>query len=239
VLAEIPEPLQDRARSPQTVAPLVLGLLMAADVPTRSTQHTALARIAGDALADAAWNEGNSVSTLPPLLRLPLVELAIPALRSNPGDILRQMFTLVNADGEVTVHEYCLSRLVYSALTESQRPASGWRTDRASLRANPDAVATLLSVVAAAGHGDPARAERAFAAGMAEAVPGSQVGFAPPPAITALEEVWPVLTALGPDDVQRLVSALVAVIAADGVATVAELELLRTICAILHAPLPL
>jgi hypothetical protein len=31
----------------------------------------------------------------------------------------------------------------------------------------------------------------------------------------------------------------VAVFADDGVATVTELELLRTICAILHAPLPL
>ncbi len=238
LLAQIPEDFQDRARSPRTVAPLVLGLLMAADVPTRTEQHTTLARIAGDELADAAWNAGNALSTLPPLLRLPLVEIAIPALRANPGDILRQIFTLVNADGEVTVHEYCLSRLVYSALTESQQPASAWRTDRASLQASPDAVATLLSVVAFAGQGDPVRAERAFTAGMAQAIPGARIDFAPPAAITALDPVWPVLTALSPDDVQRLVTALVTVIAEDGVTTVAELELLRTICAILHAPLP-
>jgi hypothetical protein len=44
---------------------------------------------------------------------------------------------------------------------------------------------------------------------------------------------------LPPEDQQRLVGGVVATIADDGKTTLTEMELLRTMCAILHCPLPL
>jgi hypothetical protein len=99
------------------------------------------------------------------------------------------------------------------------------------------AAATLLAVLAAAGQQDPARAAVAYAAGMAQVVPGTTVPFAPAPAV-ALENVWPVLDGLDGPEKQYLVTGMVTTIANDGVMTVSEIELLRTVCALLHCPLP-
>lgn len=61
-----------------------------------------------------------------------------------------------------------------------------------------------------------------------------------PPAegVAALERVWPALDGLNPADKELLLQAMVTVIGHDGELTVTELELLRTICAMLHCPLP-
>ena len=54
----------------------------------------------------------------------------------------------------------------------------------------------------------------------------------------ALEHVWPVLDGLDGPEKQFLVAGVVTVTGHDGVMTVTEVELLRTVCALLHCPLP-
>ena len=243
LLSQIPAEFLERAHDPAQVAPLVLGLLMADDAEARTVQHQQLAVAYG---RSSATTRGVRPTRWRPCIRC----CACPWLRCRcrrcascrstaPAAFLKQAFTLANADGRVTVYEYCLSRLVYSALTESQQPKSGWRVDRNRLAAKPGSVATLLAVLAQSGNSDPAAAARAFQSGMARVLPGVQYAYTPPAGVTVLEDVWPALEDLPPEDTQRLVEALVAVIAADGVTTITELELLRTICAIQHAPLPL
>ena len=53
-----------------------------------------------------------------------------------------------------------------------------------------------------------------------------------------LDEVWESLDALDPLAKQALVEGITAAISFDGQVTVAESELLRTICGVLHCPLP-
>jgi hypothetical protein len=70
-------------------------------------------------------------------------------------------------------------------------------------------------------------------------VPAHRYPFAPPhPVAPALEAGWPVLDAMGGPEKQFLVAGMVTVIGHDGVMTVSEIELLRTVCALLHCPLP-
>jgi hypothetical protein len=244
LINEIPADILDRARNPQTVVPLVLGLLLADDPTARTAQHAMLAQQYGKDLADAVWKEASAVAGLHPLLKLPLAELAFPALKQRPiaqrSTVVSQVFQLIHADGVITAHEYCLSRLVYSELGASIQPPSGWRVDRNRLGDAHAAVIALLTVVAYAGNEDVASAERAFHTGLDRVLPGSTAGYQPPAeGVTALETAWPVLSGLAPEDKQRLVAGVVAVIAEDGVTTVTEMELLRTICGILHCPLPL
>ncbi len=54
----------------------------------------------------------------------------------------------------------------------------------------------------------------------------------------ALDPGWDALDALDPRDKQRLIEAIVVAVRDDGVVQVAEAELLRTTCALLHCPLP-
>jgi adenosine/AMP kinase len=61
-----------------------------------------------------------------------------------------------------------------------------------------------------------------------------------PPAngVLALDMVWEPLDALDPLAKQVMVEAITAAVSNDGRVSVAEAELLRTICGVLHCPLP-
>jgi Zn-dependent protease with chaperone function len=244
LISQIPADVLDRARNPQAVVPLVLGLLLADDAQARTAQHTQLTAQYGKALADAVWNEGSVLAGLHPLLKLPLAQIAFPALKQRPVDqrttVINQVSLLIHADGVITAHEYCLSRLVYSELGASIQPPSQWRTGGQRMGGARDAVVLLLTVVAFAGNEDPQAAQRAFQAGLARVLPGTAAAYQPPAeGVTALESAWPVLSGLSPEDTARVVAGVVATIADDGVTTVTEMELLRTICGLLHCPLPL
>ncbi|HEY8473624.1 MAG TPA: M48 family metallopeptidase [Natronosporangium sp.] len=243
LLGQIPDPVRARARDPQAALPLVFGLLLSEHPEVRQAQHQVLASRHGKPLADAAWHEGNTLASLHPMLRLPLAELAFPALRNRPRPeqdaIMTTVHALIRADGRLTVSEYCLSRLLHEELYEAVHHTPSWGQRRYTLHASRDAAATLLATLAAVGNQQPAAAEQAFHAGVAALFPQQRLPYAPPAeGVTALEQVWAQLDGLQPADKERLVQAMVAVIGNDGQLTVTELELLRTICAMLHCPLP-
>ncbi|MGB2569003.1 M48 family metallopeptidase [Micromonospora citrea] len=243
ILDRIPPELLDRARDRTAVVPLLLGLLLSGDPGVRRHQHAALADRHGPGPADAALRAADRVAGLHPALRLPLAELAFPALRDRPGpaleSLLASVFTVIRADGAIDVSEYCLSRLLLNGLQESLHPDSRWRADRRRLTDARSAAASLLAVLAQAGHQERPAAERAFAAGVAVLWPGTPQPYSPPDdGVLALETAWPVLDGLRPGDKERLVAATVAVISHDGTMTVPEIELLRTVCGLLHCPLP-
>lgn len=241
ILDNIPAPFLDRARTPDTVVPLVFGLLMAADPRARAAQHQIIASRFGPETANTAGQDARALDSLHPVLRLPLAELAFPVLRRLPRPqqdaILACIHALTQADGQVDLHEYCLSRLLHRELYESMHRTSPWQGRRAPREAIAQAGATLLAVLADAGQPDRTAAEAAYRAGLAQVVPGATLPFAPVPAV-ALEGAWPVLDGLDGPEKQFLVAGMVTVIGYDGVTTVTEIELLRTVCALLHCPLP-
>jgi ADP-ribose pyrophosphatase YjhB (NUDIX family) len=242
LMAQIPEPVLARAHGTDTVVPLVLGLLMAENERARAAQHAELARYHGQELADAALREAQELTGLHPLLRVPLVEIAAPALKARSEadrrNILVAVSGLIHADNTITVSEYCVARLIYSELYESMQPKPARHSGRETAAARWAEIATLLAVLAQAGT-NPAVAEQAFAAGLAQVLPGRPLPYAPPPnGVLALENCWAGLDALRPEDKQRLVAAIVTTIGYDQTMSVAESELLRTICALIHCPIP-
>jgi Zn-dependent protease with chaperone function len=243
ILDEIPDGVLARARDLNTVAPLVLGLLMAENPDARAAQHQTLVATLSPRTADAALAEATELEALAPEHRLPLAEVAFPALRqlatADQQAFLPAVFALIHADGRITVFEYCLSRLLLEQLQESMQPKSQWRQPQRTLATATDAVLILLAVLAQAGAVSRARAVMAFDAGVAQVLPGRQAEYVPPPrGVVELESVWAALNELIPEDKSLLVQAIVAVIGADGTVTVAEGELLRTVCSLLHCPLP-
>lgn len=242
ILGQLPADLLARARRTDQVATLLFGLLMAREPDARTVQHTALAQQVGPPLADAAWAAANDLAGLHPLLRLPLAELCFPALRQLPQAeqqrVLAAVHTLINSDARITVFEYCLSRTMYGELTDVMTPHRR-HLGRHSLSGAASAVTTLVAVLAQAGNADPDAAARAFGAGIARTLPGRQIPYAPPArGVLELEPLWATLDGLRPDDKSLLIRGVVDVINQDGTMTVAEMELLRTVCALLHCPLP-
>ncbi|MEU3270333.1 M48 family metallopeptidase [Saccharomonospora sp. NPDC006951] len=243
ILRDIPEELLIRARRADTVVPLVFGLLISADSDTRIRQYHMLAARHGRWIADAAWNEGSALTALDAALRLPLSEIAFPALRHRTSEELAaigaSITELVKADGTTSVFEYCLSTLLHRDLHEAIHHNPPWRARHTSLRASHGAVATLFAVLARVGHPDPGAAEAAFHTGLATTLPGVRLPYLPPPqGPFALGAVWPVLDGLSGAEKAKLIEGVVAVIGSDNAMTVEESELLRTVCAVLHCPLP-
>jgi hypothetical protein len=241
----IPELLQDAVRHPADVVPMLYGLLHSPPGAARDAQQVELRARTDLRTAEQAMDYADRMSDLNPMLRLPLAQLAFPQLRRRPRAELRGFmdnnYALVHADGEVTLFEYCLGRLLRTQVAEALDPSRAWVPgDRRLGSAQVTAAATtLFAVMAQAGHANAADANRAYLAGIGRVYPRLNAPYAPPKdMLAALDEVWPKLDHLQPMGKELLIEGLVAAISHDGQVSVAEAELLRTVCASLHCPLP-
>jgi len=242
--AAIPDSLRALAARRDAVMPLLLGLLLAEQQTLAGIQGTEIAaRLGASVAGEAARLQRQLIDELHPMLRLPLAALAFPVLRLRPraelGTFLDTVHAVVNADGEVSLFEYCLGRLLQVQVRESLDPAKHAQFGRRKLNDVRSEVATLLCVVAQAGNADPADAQRAYLAGIQRVLPRDHLPYLPRAnGVLALDEAWTPLDALDPLARQALIEGLTATISHDGRITVAESELLRTICGVLHCPLP-
>ncbi|HEY8301208.1 MAG TPA: M48 family metallopeptidase [Jatrophihabitans sp.] len=240
--AQLDPQVRQLAAQPSTAVPLVLALLLDRSAPVRDRQLALISDQVWPGVAAAAADLFPTASAVPPLLRLPVVAIALPVVVGRPASALDRVLAvldgLIRADGTVTVFEYCLTRLVAGYVRDALSPADRARAGHATMNQVQDAATTLLAVVAAAGHADHADAERAFAAGIATLGLPTRPFRPPTDFAAALDAVWAPLNGLDPRDKRPVVAALVAAANADGVLAVSEAELLRTACALLHCPLP-
>ncbi len=165
----MPRALIGAVRDPLGAQAAIFALLLDPGEPIRRTQ---LAWLDAHALP-AAVRETRllmaDVERLAPEARLPLVEMAAPALcQMTPAqfhDFIRCVEALVNADQKLTLFEYALQRLlirhVVTHFVRTLPPAVKYTT--IAPLAVP--VATVLSALAYAGEQTPEGAARAFAAG--------------------------------------------------------------------------
>lgn len=197
---------------------------------------------------DAATRAGvealaGDISQLHPMQRLPLAQLAFPVLRRRPRPQLQTFLValneLVQADGQVAIEEYCLAKLIGVQVVDALDPSRAGPTGGSKLQACATELAQVIALVAQYGSDNLADAERAYLLGMHEVLPDAIPAYEPAQDwALALDRALPVLDKLVPAGKELLVCGLTRAIDADGVVTVTEAELLRTICAAVHCPLP-
>ncbi|MCW4456231.1 M48 family metallopeptidase [Flavobacterium sp. MXW15] len=240
----LPEDLRVLARDREAAMPLLMALLLDADAGIAARQRGEIEARMGAGLADRSAELARRLASLHPALRLPLASLTFAALRAQPRPQL-QLFldtidALSHADGRVSLFEYCLSRLLQVQVRAALDPSQHLHFGRRKTTGVRREFATLLAVVAQAGHPDsPMEAQRAYLAGLQRVLPQDHLPYAPPAAgVLALDAVWAPLDALDPLAKQVLVESVTATIGHNHRVSVAEAELLRTICGVLHCPLP-
>ncbi|HET8819562.1 MAG TPA: M48 family metallopeptidase [Xanthomonadaceae bacterium] len=244
ISAALPGPLRAIATRRDSSMALVFALLRDDDPSLARLQDVEVAARLGSGLANAARDlQSGALAGLHPQLRLPLASLAFPVLRLRPRPeveaLLDTVHAVVHVDGRVSLFEYCLGRLLEVQLRESLDPAGHARFGRRKPGQVRSEIATLLCVVAQAGHRDPAEAQRAYLAGMRHILPRDHLPYLPrEQGALALDEAWDPLDQLDPLAKQALVEAVTATVAHDGRMRVAEAELLRTVCGVLHCPVP-
>jgi Zn-dependent protease with chaperone function len=176
-----------------------------------------------------------AASQLAAELHLPLVDLALPALKAM-GETDRKVFlgeaeAAIRADERVSLHEFVLLTLLRHQLTPGSPPSG-----RERIEALRDESLALLSLMAHAGHADTVAAFNAGIAqlGLRDAAPLPREKLTPEAAGEALDR----LRGLAPLAKALLVKAMFAVASFDGGIRLNEAELLRLAGAVLDCPLP-
>tara|TARA_A100000171_G_scaffold25531_2_gene23846 strand:- start:130 stop:717 length:588 start_codon:yes stop_codon:yes gene_type:complete len=178
------------------------------------------------------------LTALDPRFRLPLVALALPALKQLSS---AQYMTfkgclgeLIMADKQISLMEWALYRIVVHNIEPPPH-----HPNRVSLGNLRDECQVLLSALVHAGHMDEGQAHTAFAAA-ASGLPFQGLELLPRDAVSpaALEPAVIHLCNVAPSDKQPLIQALARAVEYDGVVTITEAELLRAIADSLNCPLP-
>jgi Zn-dependent protease with chaperone function len=241
----IPGLLAQAVRDPLGAQATVFALLLDPGDPVRQTQLAWLDAYALPVAVRETRKLMADARLLAPQARLPLVELAAPALcQMTPAqfhEFIRCVQALVQADNKLTLFEFALQRLLIRHVVThfvGARPPSVKYTTPAPL-ATP--VAVVLAALAYAGEQTPECAARAFAAGVqALGWAGARLELTPPGSvgIAEIDRSLEVLALAAPSLKKQIALACAACICVDGTVTIDEGELLRAVCDCLGCPMP-
>jgi hypothetical protein len=242
----IPEAIRVAAQEPFSARALIYALLLDPRAELRNLQ---LAQVkAGAAPPDFAETVrlAAPVQALEDRLRLPLLDLAMPALRQmspRQHETFRgQVEALVNADQRLSLFEYTLRCVLHRHLDAQFLPRRPMGPMHSSAQELASPMAKVLSLLAWEGQPEPELAARAFDTGMRSYIGGDHTHrLLPPSEECSLAEFHAALQTLHqsvPAIKRRIVVACAACIGANQQVSVREAELLRAICDTLDCPLP-
>lgn len=241
----IPDKLYAAAHSPGDAYLLSIALILDRSGRVLERQLSLAREQLGEQRARVLKQFYDEIATLGADYRLPLLEIAFPALRQRQAAELEYLIDLlgrmVDVDGEFDLYEYCYHRVLVSSLQRAMHPSH--RSRRRSSKRAPVRVAAinLVRIIAHHGHQNDNAGESAFRSGLK--VFGSWANdaeydvdreFSAP----VLDRQLDLLSALNGDGRQMLIKAISAVVAADGELTNIEADLMRAVCATLEVPLP-
>ena len=225
-------------------AALLLALLLSSDATARDAELAAVRGAGLATLATLALQLVSAVTALPLPWQLPVADLALAELRTQPeayrADVIRAVEAIIDSERTVSVYRFAYVAFVRSKLASGAQAQPGLK----SIVAMREDVVLMLSLFAYAGCADaataPADVAKAFEAGARE------MSLAPAPHAVARERcdaqtvssALERLRGLAPLAKARLVRGLFAAITADGVIRVVEAALLRMVGAVLDCPLP-
>jgi Zn-dependent protease with chaperone function len=243
LIAGIPAPLHAAAHDPSGARALIHALLLSTDPDVRRQQLAHLAAEAEPDIGDRVAQDAGQLDDLPHELRLPLVQLAIPALKTLSETqyqrFLDNLLAMIRADASISRFEWVLHQVLLKELRPHFEGVSRRRSGQRRIEQEREACAALLSVLARAGHDEEEQARSAFAFGM-RALELPETGFDPgtDPDQQALTAAMRRLRRLHPLARPRLLKAAVTTAEQDGVLRTGERDLLQGIAAALDCPLP-
>jgi hypothetical protein len=238
----MPPLLVQAVREPYSARAAIYALLLSDDEATRQRQWQTLHQAVELPLLKVLQQLSAAVDELPPENRLPVADMATPALkRLSPSQYaaFRQVVeVLTAADGKIDLFEYCLRVVLFGCLDVQfgLRPAPAVRFK--SIAQVAPAATVILSALAYAGQSDPGDVNRAFQAGAADRLPGARLLPPEQCKFADFDAALGQLSQAAPQVKRQVLDCVVACIAADGKMTIEENELLRAVASALSCPLP-
>jgi Zn-dependent protease with chaperone function len=241
----MPDVLRVAAQEPFSARALVYALLVDPRADLRDLQLTSLKAGAEPQDFAETLRLVAPVQALPDTHQLPLLDLAMPALRQmsprQHGAFRAQVEALMIGDQRLSLFEYTLRCVLHRHLDAQFLPQREKRPVNKSPQEFAQPVATVLALVAWEGQPQSDAAARAFDMGMRSYIGGDHTHRLPPREKCSLAEFDAALQTLNqsvPAIKRRFVVACTACILANQQVNVREAELLRAICDTLDCPLP-
>jgi Zn-dependent protease with chaperone function len=243
LLDSLPGGIRAAAHEPYGARALIYTLLLDRDATLRTKQWQHLQRAADPGVFEETLRLAPVVAQLDTGARLPVVEIALPALRSlTPAEYRRfkqNVAVLVAADDGIDLFEWSLQRILLHGLDAHHGDAKPPRVRYERLAPLQPQCEVLLSMLARAGHRDEQAARHAFgAATQALGLAQARMRGTNETDLDALDAALTDLEEAAPQIKRRVLEAVVACIAADRQISVTEAELLRAIAGSLGVPMP-
>jgi len=241
----IPETLYDAAHSSELVYLLAIALVLDRSGNVTDRQFSLVQEQLGQQRAQFVRRFYDELSVTGAQYRLPLLEIAFPALKLRPAQELSYLVSLttriIEVDGEIELFEYCFSRIMMSNLSRAIDPSGKRNAIRSKRRSLRSAAADLLRVLADYGHDTDEERIAAFRSGQAALGTWAlEEEFKSDREYTVdiLNHSLDVLLGLNSKGQDSLLRAVSATAAHDGKLSIPEAELIRAVCATLDYPLP-
>ena len=244
LVASLPAELRSSVREPDGACAALVALLLA---PAEDVMRGQLAALEAAGLSSLSARAGALYAhtrRLGPIFQLPVVDLALPAIKAAPEGVRLELLAgfraVIEADRRVSLHEFVMLTLVRNQIAPDRKSSPGSR----KLEDLKRQAATLLLLVAHAGTRTDAAGDRREAVQAALAAGFAEMGIAgavPPPGALTLDAAGGALEALkelAPLQKALLIKGLFAAVTSDGKIRLAEAELMRLTGAVLDCPLP-
>ena len=244
LLDSTPARLRAATQTPAEAQVLLYGLLLDEDPATRARQRSLVASSSGGDALRTLDELAPSLAALGLAHKLPLLQLALPALRLLPPTALEPFLAtldeLVHIDGRVTAFEFALQKLLIRTLALGRTPGDAV-VQIYSFNAVVDEISIVLSAMAHTSDNHALAAAEAFAIGAAHIKLIAHQLTLRDPVDCDVGPLDPALDTLATASLpirQRTILACAHIAGADGQIRIAEAELLRAIAATLDVPMP-
>ena len=242
MLDSIPQPAREQVRDTLGAQAVIYALLLDHKPDIRCDQMAFLAKHLDEKTISRVVQTLDATDTLDDVLRIPLIEMSFPALRKCERDEYIKfrgvVEGLVNCDGKIDIFEYTLQAMLVRDLDVHFNLASRLSVQYYAPKGVEKQFALVLSLLAYAGHDDPAEISNAYE--KAKVAFGFGGPLLPKSECTTrnLDASLRVLAHTAMPIKQKLLQAFTICIWADGKVTPRERELLRAIAAMLGCPMP-
>lgn len=239
----LPPMIYQAAHDPAGAPALVFALLMDESSAIQTQQLNFLLEHYNHALIEETKQLTEAFRALGTSARLPLIDLAMPALKqmsaSQYAVFSQVVIELIRIDRKVTMFEFALTKILLRHLSSKFRKVDKGKIKYRSLRPILNDAGLLLSALADVGHKDLALKDAAYSNGLRR--------LTSKPLPRTLHDEWDIptlhrafvrLAQTSPSLKRELLEASAATVETDGKVTREEAELIRAIADTLDCPIP-
>jgi Zn-dependent protease with chaperone function len=243
LLASLPAEVLAAAHDAEGAQALLFALLRSGDAAALRIQEHAVHSLGGNEAVQRATQLATLIEPLGAAVRLPLLDILLPALRTLPAEARRQLRStaeaLVKADGRVDMFELAVLHVLGRQLAEGRNAAAAADAVH-SLQSVRAELELVLSAVVWSGAHEEAAAQAAFAeaAGTLPQVRGLTIRPRGDIEVGTIDRALARLRSGIPAIRRRVLDACAHAVAHDGQVRIQEAELLRAVSEALDCPMP-